>query len=58
MVVLDTRLEQGLFGWTTLLVMDQKMIYGTVNLEDGVNMIVDTLKMLELNVVTKNMYYV
>jgi hypothetical protein len=58
MVVLDTRLEQGLFGWTTLLVMDQKMIYGTVYLEDGFNMIVDTLKMLELNVVTKNMYYV
>ena len=25
----------------------------TVNLEDGVNIIVDTLKMLELNVVTK-----
>lgn len=26
MVVLDTRLEQGLFGWTTFLVMDRKMI--------------------------------
>jgi len=25
----------------------------TVNLEDGVNIIVDTLKMLKLNVVTK-----